>query len=66
MFGENQQKRLNTLIFDSYGTPEELSKILDLGIEMLFYLEDDTFERREVQHVVSALRKISIVLRQQD
>ncbi|MBS9462504.1 hypothetical protein KIM67_08785 [Flagellimonas sp. 389] len=66
MFGEKQQKCLNDLIVDSYGSPEELAKILDLGIEMLFYLEADTFERREVQHVVSALRDISIVLRKRD
>ncbi|WP_250149207.1 hypothetical protein [Flagellimonas sp. 389] len=57
---------MNDLIVDSYGSPEELAKILDLGIEMLFYLEADTFERREVQHVVSALRDISIVLRKRD
>ncbi|UII74460.1 hypothetical protein LV716_09290 [Flagellimonas sp. HMM57] len=57
---------MNDLILDAYGTPEELAKILDLGIEMLFYLEADTFERREVQHVVSALREISTILRQRD
>ncbi|WP_228234988.1 hypothetical protein [Allomuricauda sp. M10] len=43
-------------IEDSYGTPEELAKVLDYGIEMLFYLEEDTFDRKEVQQVVAALR----------
>ena len=61
-----QNKLLNDLIVDSYGSPKELAKVLDLGIEMLFYLEEDTFDRRDVQSVVSALRTIIDVLRQQD
>ena len=52
------------LIDDVYGSQEVLAKILDLGIEMLFYLEEDTFERKEVQQVVSALRGIAHLLRQ--
>ncbi len=55
---------VNDFIEDRYGSQEALAKILDLGIEMLFYLEEDTFERKEVQQVVSALRGISHVLRQ--
>ena len=54
------------LIEDVYGSKERLAKIIDLGIEMLFYLEEDSFERRDVQNVVSALRGISNMLRQQD
>ena len=50
-------------IEDWYGTPEELAKVLDLGIEMLFYLEEDTFDRREVQQVVAALRGLVVGLR---
>lgn len=61
-----QNKLLNDLIVDSYGSPEELAKILDLGVEMLFYLEEDTFERRDVQSVVSALRVVIGVMRGQD
>ncbi|MEX0313664.1 MAG: hypothetical protein AB3N18_05765 [Allomuricauda sp.] len=50
---------------DSYGSPEELATILDLGIEMLFYVEENTFDRRKVQNVVSALKDIIGLLRQE-
>ena len=50
-------------IEDGYGAPEELAKVLDLAIEMLFYLEEDTFDRKEVQQVVAALRGIVVGLR---
>ena len=50
-------------IEDTYGTPEELAKILDYGIEMLFYLEEGSFEQKEVQNVVAALRGIVVGLR---
>ncbi|WP_282161393.1 hypothetical protein [Ulvibacterium marinum] len=53
------------LIEDSYGSPEELAKCLDLGIEMLFYIEEDTFDRSDVQSVVSALRRLNTILREQ-
>lgn len=59
-------EHLSELIKDSYGSSEKLAEHLDLGIEMLFYLEEDTFERREVQSVVSALRTIIRTLRQKD
>ncbi len=49
-------------IEDTYGTPEELVKVLALGIEMLFYLEEDTFDRKEVQQVVAALRGLVVGL----
>ena len=50
-------------IEDGYGAPEELAKVLDLAVEMLFYLEEDTFDRKEVQQVVAALRGIVVGLR---
>jgi len=50
-------------IEDAYGSTEDLAKILDLSIEMLFCLEENTFTRREVQEVVSALRTIIGALR---
>lgn len=59
-----QEEYVNDFIEDRYGSQEGLAKILDLGIEMLFYLEEDTFEKREVQQVVSALRGIAQLLRQ--
>jgi len=48
---------------DWYGSPDELAKVLDLALEMLFYLEEDTFDRKEVQKVVAALRGIVVGLR---
>ncbi|MFC4218677.1 hypothetical protein [Flagellimonas marina] len=59
-----KEDRLKTCITDSYGSPEELAKILDLGVVMLFYLEEDTFSRREVQSVVEALKGIGEWLRE--
>jgi hypothetical protein len=50
-------------IEDTYGSPEELAKILDYGIEMLFYLEEGSFEQKEVQNVVAAIRGIVVGLR---
>ena len=46
-----------------YGCPEELAKVLDLAVEMLFYLEEDTFDRKEVQQVVAALRGLVVIYR---
>ena len=63
MTTENKIEHLSNWIADTYGTPEELAKVLDFGIEMLFYLEADTFDRKEVQQVVSAMRGIVVGLR---
>ena len=52
------KKEYLTDIKDAYGSKEDLAKFLDVGIEMLFYLEENTYARREVQEVVSALRTI--------
>ncbi len=57
-FTELKKKNFDYLIRDSYGSAAELATILDLGIEMLFYLEENTFDKREVQGVVSAIRDI--------
>ncbi len=50
-------------IKDVYGTPKEFAKVLDLGIEMLFYLEEGVFSQREVQSVVEAIRGIMVRLK---
>jgi hypothetical protein len=50
-------------IVDGYGSPEKLAQILEFGIFMLFFLEEDTFSRREVQDVVEAIRGIVVTLR---
>lgn len=51
------------LIFDAYGTPEALAEHLDLAMEMLFYVEEDTFSRDELQEVATAIRGVVRVLR---
>ncbi|WP_242502141.1 hypothetical protein [Flagellimonas olearia] len=55
---------MSEIIKDGYGTPAQLADILDLGVVMLFYLEEDTFSRREVQSVVEALKGIEGWLRE--
>ncbi len=51
---KQEREYLSELINDSYGSPEKLAKFLDLGIEMLFYLEEDTF--REKRYTVRCFR----------
>lgn len=63
MLTDVQIRCLSDVIEDTYGSPEELAKQLDLGIEMMFYLQDDTFNRSEMQNVVAALREIVVILR---
>lgn len=55
--------QLSDFIEDAYGTPEAFAQRLDLAVEMLFYVEEDTFSRIELQEVATAIRKITIVLR---
>lgn len=52
-------------IEDAYSSTQELAKVLDFGIEMLFYLKEDSFDQKEVQQVVSALRGLAAGLRNQ-
>jgi len=58
-----QKIELSRLISDTYGTPETLANWLDLGVEMLFYVEEDTFSRDELQEVATAIRGVVRVLR---
>lgn len=51
------------IIEEGYGTKEEMAKVLDLGLEMLFYVEEEAFTQREIQQVVSAIRTVIGVLR---
>ena len=62
---ENQsQSDFLEQVQDSYGSTQELAKVLDMGVEMLFYLEENAFSQREVQNVVSAMRDITKALRE--
>ena len=62
MINQTEQDFLERLQ-DSYGSTQELAKILDMGVEMLFYLEENTFHRQDVQNVVAALRAVITALR---
>jgi len=55
---KSQFEELAKIIEDQYGSPETLANWLDLAVEMLFYVEEDTFSRIEIQEVASALRKV--------
>jgi len=58
---ESQITELNEWIVDTFGTTEVLVEYLDLAVEMLFYVEQDTFEQRELQDVVTVLRELKRV-----
>ncbi|WP_108425413.1 hypothetical protein [Flagellimonas amoyensis] len=62
-FSREWQEELSELILDVYGTPESLANWLDLAVEMLFYVEEDTFSRVELQEVATAIRGVVRVLR---
>jgi hypothetical protein len=64
MLNKNQFEELAKIIEDQYGSPETLANWLDLAVEMLFYVEEDTFSRIEIQEVASALRKVVRMIRQ--
>nr|WP_299175233.1 hypothetical protein [uncultured Allomuricauda sp.] len=63
MLDKAQLENLEELIKEGYGTPAEMANVLDLGVEMLFYIEEGAFSQREIQHVVTAIRDIVGVLR---
>ncbi|MEX0316276.1 MAG: hypothetical protein AB3N18_18995 [Allomuricauda sp.] len=60
---KQQFENLTELIKDGYATPDKMANVLDLGVEMLFYVEEGAFSQREIQHVVTAIRDIVGVLR---
>ncbi|MBW8244647.1 hypothetical protein K1F50_17700 [Muricauda oceani] len=63
MMNTNQLDELSQIIENRYGTPETLANWLDLAVEMLFYVEEDTFSRDELQEVATAIRGVVRVLR---
>lgn len=63
MLTESQITELNEWITDTFGTTEVLVEYLDLAVEMLFYVEQDTFGQRELQDVVTVLRGLKRVLK---
>ena len=65
MVQEKQNEQLLEFIKDTYGSAEGLVDHLHLAIEMLFYLEADTIDKREIKAEVSALKGIIGVLQAQ-
>nr|WP_299385476.1 hypothetical protein [Allomuricauda sp.] len=63
-FDDKKNGDLSKLLQEAYGSREDLAEVLNLATEMLFYLEEDTFERRDVQNVASAIRFVRDILRQ--
>ncbi|RUA16554.1 MAG: hypothetical protein DSY83_05495 [Flavobacteriia bacterium] len=63
MLTKNQLDELSKIIEDQYGSAETLANWLDLAVEMLFYVEEDTFSRVELQEVATAIRRVVRVLR---
>jgi len=62
MLTESQIVELNAWIKDTCGTPEVLGHYLDLAVEMLFYVEQGSFEQQELQDVVTVLMGINRIL----
>lgn len=56
-------RKFSDLFEDAYSSPSELAEVLDMGIEMLFYVEEGTFSKEDMRNVVTALRKIALELR---
>lgn len=57
-----QIEKLTEWIQDTYGSSAQLCEHLNMAMEMLFYVEEDAFDRREIQNVVTALRGLGRVL----
>ncbi|GLU42612.1 hypothetical protein [Allomuricauda sp. NBRC 101325] len=54
-----QNNRIFSKLFeDAYASPKELAEVLQLGVEMLFYVEEGSFSRTEIQNVARALNGI--------
>ncbi len=58
-FMKKQKIDFSKLVDDCFLSPEEFAECLDKGVEMLFYIEEDTFDRKDIQNVVFALKRIS-------
>nr|WP_321414393.1 hypothetical protein [uncultured Allomuricauda sp.] len=56
------ERKFSELFEDAYASPDELAEVLDLGVEILFYVEEGGFSRKEIQDVAAALRLISGIL----
>jgi glutathione S-transferase len=57
---------INDVIEDAYGSKAGLAQILESGLELLLFIESDTFQQRDIQNVATAIRIASEFLRQND
>jgi hypothetical protein len=57
------ERKFSELFEDAYASPDELAEVLDLGVEILFYVEEGGFSKEDMRNVVTALRKITLELR---
>ena len=55
---KKQEIDFSKLVDNCSLSPDEFTKYLDLGVEMLFYVEADTFDRKDIQNVVYAIKRI--------
>lgn len=60
-----KQQALFLALVENYGM-DGIANGLDLCIEMLFYLEEDSFDRVKIQTVVTLLRDIVVMLREKE
>ncbi|TYA71400.1 hypothetical protein [Seonamhaeicola marinus] len=58
MLNKEKLECLSELVDTSCISSEEFVECLDKGIEMLFYIEENTFDRKEIQNVVFAIRSV--------
>lgn len=63
MSNKEKHKRLSELNEANDFSSEEIASCLDMGIYMLFFLEEDTFDRKDIQNVVFAMRRVTGALR---
>jgi len=61
MFTQKQLESFSVLIDGRYGI-EGVTQALSLCVEMLFYVEEGAFSRRDIQGVVCVLRDITGIL----
>lgn len=61
MFTQKQLENFSILLNDRYGL-KEVTQTLSLAIEMLHYLEKDTFKQRDIQNVAAVIRDITVIL----
>lgn len=63
MLTEAKIEHLNLVIEEGFGTPEEMAKQLDKVIEMIFYVDEESFDKKDMQNAMSVIKSINDSLR---